>query len=222
MGRMTEPSVPVAPTFPRQTGEGPLLIADISGYTSFLQDVASAHAEDAFADGNVPTAYPLMSRLLDGIVGSVVPPFTLSKLEGDAVFAFARIGEGAPQGQDVLDMIDRCYAEFRGRLTEAGDAWTCTCGTCSRASVLDLKFVLHVGRFFVQDIAGSRELSGPDVNMAHRLLKNGAAEAVGQRAYLLLTDAAVSHLGIPTQGAVQQTQTPDDLAPVETFVVALN
>ena len=48
-----------------------------------------AHRDDAFADGAVPDAYAMMSNLLDGIVGRVVPPFTLSKLEGDAVFAYA-------------------------------------------------------------------------------------------------------------------------------------
>ena len=68
---------------------GLFLLADISGYTGFLQAVGNAHGLDMSANGEVPPAYPLMSSLLDGIIGSVVPPFTLSKLEGDAVFAFA-------------------------------------------------------------------------------------------------------------------------------------
>jgi hypothetical protein len=37
---------------------GPLLLADISGYTSFLQSGAAAHRDDAFADGAVPDATP--------------------------------------------------------------------------------------------------------------------------------------------------------------------
>ena len=48
---------------------GQLLLADISGYTSFLQSVALAHKDDAFADGAVPPAYAVLSNLLDGIVG---------------------------------------------------------------------------------------------------------------------------------------------------------
>gem|GEM_PF-6529181 len=79
----------MASTFKTQTAEGPLLLADIGGYTAFLQAVAEAHRDDAFADGAVPEAYRLMSSLLDGIVGCIVPPFTLSKIEGDAVFVFA-------------------------------------------------------------------------------------------------------------------------------------
>jgi hypothetical protein len=74
-------------------GRGTLLLADISGYTAFLQAVAAAHAADMAAGRFVPKAYPLLTSLLDGIVGRIAPPFVLSKLEGDAVFAFAAEGE---------------------------------------------------------------------------------------------------------------------------------
>ncbi|MDQ4081445.1 MAG: hypothetical protein M3123_00925, partial [Actinomycetota bacterium] len=66
---------------------GALLLADISGYTGFLQGVAGAHAADMAAGRFVPKAYPLLTSLLDGIVERIAPPFALSKLEGDAVFA---------------------------------------------------------------------------------------------------------------------------------------
>ena len=74
---------------PPRRADGPLILADIGGYTSFLRIVQVAHADDAFADGNVPDAYAFVSSLLDGIVGQLVPPFTLAKLEGDAVFAYS-------------------------------------------------------------------------------------------------------------------------------------
>jgi hypothetical protein len=57
-----------------RAASGLLLLADIGGYTSFLQSVALAHQDDAFADGAVPDAYAVMANLLDGIVGRVVPP----------------------------------------------------------------------------------------------------------------------------------------------------
>ena len=95
---------------------GPLVLADISGYTAFLQSVASAHAADAFADGNVPEAYAILTRLLDGIVERLVPPFTLSKLEGDAVFAFATERDAVPTGSDVL----MCFARLLHGLSSAG------------------------------------------------------------------------------------------------------
>jgi len=204
-----------------ESGEGALLLADISGYTSFLQAVATAHAHDAFAGGNIPEAYRLMSSLLDGIVGSVVPPFTLSKLEGDAVFAYGRLGPDIPRGTAMLDCIRRCHADFRDRLADVGQVWTCSCEACLRAATLDLKFVLHTGGYVAQRIAGSHEVSGPSVVMAHRLLKNRAATVIGTGAYALLTDAAVSALDVPVESAVPMTEEVEHYAPIRTFVFAL-
>lgn len=95
---------------------GPLLIADISGYTGFLATVADVHRDDAFADGRIPDAYSLVSSLLDGIITSIVPPYALAKLEGDAVFAFAPSAEGFPHGEAVLD----CLATY---LQRSRSAW---------------------------------------------------------------------------------------------------
>lgn len=208
----------MAAKFEQSAGEGPLLLADISGYTSFLQAVATAHQDDAFADGAVPEAYRMMSNLLDGIVTSIVPPFTLSKLEGDAVFAFARIGPDVPRGDAVLDFVRCCHADFGTRLAQVGELWTCSCDACSRANTLDLKFILHAGRFVEQEIAGSRELSGPEVVMAHRLLKNHGAEVVGHGSYALLSAAAVSQLDVPIDTAVPATETYEHYQPIEVYI----
>jgi hypothetical protein len=169
----------------------------------------------------VPEAYALMSSLLDGIVTSIAPPFTLSKLEGDAVFAYARIGTDAPRGEAMLDCIGDCYRDFRSRLAQVGDIWSCTCDACVRAYSLDLKFVLHAGRYVAQQIAGNRELSGPAVVVVHRLLKNRASEAVGQGGYALLTDAAVTQFDLPVGDAVKMTETYEGLPPVGVSVVRL-
>ena len=211
----------MASAFAQQAAEGPLLIADISGYTSFLQSVAEAHRDDAFADGAIPEAYGLMASLLDGVVTKVVPPFTLSKLEGDAVFTFALSDADLPRGEAMLDCIRACYTEFSARLAQAGAVWTCSCNACARANTIDLKFTLHAGRFVLQQIAGGRELTGPAVVMAHRLLKNGAAERVGHGAYVLVTDAAMAALDIPPAGAMPMTEAYEHYAPIATFAFAL-
>lgn len=210
----------MALTFQTKTAEGPLLLADISGYTAFLQAVAEAHRDDAFADGAVPEAYRLMSNLLDGIVARIAPPFTLSKLEGDAVFAFASDAD-VPHGEELLGCIRECYADFHVRLTDVGKIWTCTCTACLRATSLDLKFVLHAGRYVLQQIAGSRELTGPDVVMAHRLLKNSASEQVGHGAYALLSAAAVTRLEVPVAGAIPTMETYEHYPPISAFAFAL-
>jgi hypothetical protein len=207
--------------FGQSQGYGPLLLADISGYTSFLQAVAHAHRDDAFANGNIPDAYAMMSSLLDGILGRIVPPFTLAKLEGDAVFAYAPALAEVPKGESLLGCIAACYAEFRSRLAAAGSIWTCSCGACARVSDLDLKFVLHAGPYVVQSIAGSRELIGPEVVMAHRLLKNRAAALVGHGAYALLTSAATAALEVPGRGALPLTEEYEHYAPIEALVFPL-
>ena len=53
------------------------LIADISGYTSFLAGVELDHAQDIIAD------------LMDAVVKALRPPFRLAKFEGDAAFVYA-------------------------------------------------------------------------------------------------------------------------------------
>ena len=77
---------------------GAILLADISGYTVFLEDVKLAHADDVFADGQIPYAYGLLSSLLGGIVEKVAPPFTFVKFEGDAVFTVA--------DEDFVSLVD--------------------------------------------------------------------------------------------------------------------
>ncbi len=199
---------------------GPLILADISGYTSFLQSVAHAHRHDAFADGAVPDAYSVISSLLDGIVARLVPPFTLSKLEGDAVFAYSE-EPGSFRGQLVLDCIGQCYADFRERVTNAQAISTCWCNVCLRLDQLDLKFILHVGPFVIQDIVGQRELVGPEVVIAHRLLKSQAGRVVDRSAYALVTDAAAAELGIPIENATPIVETHEHYEPVAAHVFAL-
>ena len=89
-----------------------------------------------------------------------------------------------------------------------------------RIDLLELKFVLHAGAFVIQDIAGQRELVGPEVVVAHRLLKSGAAELIGHNAYALVTHAASTALGIPNEDAPELVESYDD-HPVNAHVFAL-
>ena len=206
-----------------QTGaaSGLFLLADISGYTSFLQAVGAAHGEPPIDIEDIPPAYPLMSSLLEGIIERVVPPFTLSKLEGDAVFAFATDADEMPRAEAMLVFLAACYDAFRTHLSSLERALTCDCDACSRGAKLDLKFILHAGRFVVQSIGGGRELVGPDVVMAHRLLKNGGAAAIGRPAYALVSDATVVRLNIPVAAATSVTETYDHYAPIKVSVFPL-
>ena len=200
---------------------GTILLADISGYSAFLDSVRVAHEADAFADGQIPDAYAVMSSLLDGIATCVDPPFTLVKFEGDAVFAVTT-GDIGPQAEELLSRVETCYRDFVERLAEAGLIWTCTCDACIRMGTLDLKFVIHHGEYFVQSVGSNVEVLGPDVNIAHRLLKNTAADHVGAAAYALFTDKAVEELTLSLSGATTIEEPIDGMSPVTTQVIPLH
>lgn len=202
-------------------GRGALLLADISGYTAFLQGVADAHRAIIIEADEPPAAYAVLSHLLDAMLTAITPTFRLAKFEGDAIFAVAA-EDGMPRGAAVLGCMRGCYTAFRERLAEAGTQWTCTCTACARIGNLDLKFVLHHGDYVVQQIAGREELLGPDVNIVHRLLKNHARELIGPRPYALLSDAALDSLGVPADGMVAATESYDDTPPIAVHVLALD
>jgi class 3 adenylate cyclase len=200
---------------------GTLLLADISGYTAFLQAVGKAHAGDMAAGTFVPEAYPLLTSLLDGIVERISSQFVLSKLEGDAVFAFARDEDLHLRGPSLMACLTDCYEAYRARLDAARDLMPCTCGACSMIGDLDLKFVLHHGEYVVQSIAGHQELLGPNVTVAHLLLKNHVADLIGRSPYALLTKSAAVHLEVSLERALPITERYEHYPTIRAYVLTL-
>lgn len=97
---------------------------------------------------------------------------------------------------------------------------TCSCRACRSIDSLDLKFVVHHGRYVCRSVAGTKKLVGSDVVVVHRLLKNAVSEDLGTRAYALLTDAAVVDLGLDTtaQGLVPVELAYDDVGVLSVWV----
>jgi hypothetical protein len=201
-------------------GSGTFLLADISGYTAFLNGVAEAHRALILDADEPPRAYALLSTLLDAMVEKVAPRFRLVKFEGDALFAVADDPD-AVRGVAVLDCLRACHAAFEALLANAGAQWTCSCAACARIGDLGLKFVLHHGDYVVQRIVGREELAGPDVIIAHRLLKNHARDLVGDRPYALLSDATLEALAVPPDGMLAAVETYDDMAAVPVHLLPL-
>ena len=90
---------------PDQPEPACLVIADISGYTSYLAGVELDHAQDILAD------------LTDAVVRALRPTFRLAKLEGDAAFAY--VVTDVIDGSILQDTIEHCYIAFRRRLATA-------------------------------------------------------------------------------------------------------
>jgi len=182
------------------------VIADISGYTSYLTGVELDHAQDIIAD------------LMDTVVTGLRPPFHLAKFEGDAAFVYA-VTDGI-DGSLLQDAIESAYFGFRRRLRNIRQATTCACNACRRMGDLDFKFVSHAGQFIKHTMAGQEELAGGDVILIHRLLKNGVNERLGGHAYALYSDACIQAMGIDplTQGLVEHHETIDIIGEVKCWM----
>ena len=191
-----------------KTQHGYLVLADISGYTSYLAGTELEHAHE------------ILTALLETIVLKFKTLLTVSKLEGDAVFAYA-LENAVPRGELLLDLVESTYVAFRDHVTAAHRRTTCTCNACRNIPNLDLKFMAHHGDYIIQEITGIKELVGSDVNLVHRLLKNHVAEATGWHAYALFTGQALAHIGVQFDDWHAQPETYEHLGEVQTHSLNL-
>ena len=154
---------------------GYLLLADISGYTKFLTGTELEHS------------HAIVTELTKLIRSRLVPPMRFVKLEGDAVFCFAG-ADAFPDGEQVLELVESCYFDFTSRLLDMTRSTTCECDACRAIGALGLKFIIHFGEFMVdRDEDGRVDLAGPEVILAHRLLKNTVIESGGPKAYAFMS-----------------------------------
>ncbi len=187
--------------------KGYLIITDISGYTAFLTQTELDHSEG------------IMKSLIKTILEQLKSPFVVSKLEGDAIFAYAPDGCFV-QGQTLLEAIENIYCAFAKTLESMNRDTTCTCKACKLISTLDLKFILHHGAFILSEIAGRQELSGPDVILVHNLLKNKINERLEVKAYAFFSQACADtmSLGELAEGMKTHTENYEHLGDVSGYV----
>jgi len=185
---------------------GCLLLADISGYTDYLLASPLEYAEDVLSD------------VMTTVVGRLEPVLRLNKLEGDAAFCYAL--ESEIDSSMLLDTIEECYFAFRARLRGIEHSTSCSCPACAKLPALNLKFIAHHGEFIRRATDSGEELTGQDVIVVHRLLKNSVAETLGLTAYALFTEACVVALGMspPDLGLVEHRETRADLGETGVFV----
>ena len=193
----------------RKTQSGYLLLADISGYTSFVATTEIEHAD------------VVLSFLLENIVETLSACLTISKLEGDAVFCYCEAGK-LPEGKSLLDLIDHTYLTFRDKAQELWTEATCGCKACKAIPTLDLKFMVHHGDFIIQKVAGIKDLLGTDVNLIHRLAKNHVTESTGWQGYALFTHQGLEQMQAEKHAFVQQIESYEHLGDIETYVVDMH
>ena len=183
-----------------------MLIADIGGYTDYMQFHRSilGHAEAA------------TTRMLDKVVDAA-RGFDLIDIEGDAAF-LSRDAAGL-NGPETLSVVTDAVVALHGafhaerRLIELN---MCPCGSCKRTSDLTLKFVAHVGEVATQTIRHRKSIVGLDVIHVHRLLKN----PVEVPEYLLLSDELYHTAHTPMPGPAHEvSQDLEGIGPVRAYFV---
>jgi hypothetical protein len=166
---------------------GFLVLADISGYTKFVTGTELEHGA------------AVTGALLETVMDRLAPPLEIQELEGDAVFAIGADRFLSDPGA-LPTLLGGAFAAFKAQQALMARDESCGCGACRNARGLDLKLVVHYGRFVRQHVGGRSRVAGPDVILAHRLLKN----SLDARAYALLTEPALERLGVDPVAAGMQ------------------
>jgi len=153
--------------------EGALVLADISGYSAFVQQTEVDHS------------WSILHELLDTMVRSLAGQMDVSQVEGDAILFISGLSTA-----DVINALEGTFVAFHRRLRDMQAVTTCPCNACANIGILKLKFVVHHGKFSRQRLGSVEQLHGADVIIPHRLLKNH----VPSKEYLLVTDAVLDRL----------------------------
>lgn len=146
--------------------QGTLVLADISGYTSYMAGTEHEHSIE------------ILRELMETIARSFEGRLHIDQLEGDALCATT---ERTDPGITVW--LHETFGLFHQRLRDIRELSTCPCRACASAGDLGLKFIVHRGQFSRQQIGQAVQLYGTDVNLVHRLAKN----TVPLREYIFAT-----------------------------------
>ncbi len=185
-----------------------LLLADISGYTRFMVEnqLSAVHGQ------------MVISHLLESLLSEVDLPLELQEIEGDAIFLIATRADDDDWGSvfaDVQTKLLRFFEVFIDAAAGLAEMTACKCAICTHADQLKLKIIVHTGRAVFHTLGGRRQVSGTDVILAHRLLKN----SIPGSEYLLLSDEAYREFGEGMGIRFEPGQeTYDGLGTVETWV----
>jgi len=188
---------------------GYLILADISGYTSFIAETELDHGPN------------VLHHLITLILDQLTPALELAEVEGDAVFVYASASR-ISRGELLLELIEATYLAFRNRQRSMRHNATCPCKACQSISNLNLKFITHYGAYILQEVAGKKKPVGSCVNLAHRLLKNSVGSTMGWEGYALFSETSLQQMGIDPDEAYRGVETYEHLGDVRTVSTNLD
>ncbi|MES1220940.1 MAG: DUF2652 domain-containing protein [Bacteroidota bacterium] len=161
-----------------------ILIPDISGFTEFMTTTELGHSSHA------------INILIDAMLNAIGEEYEVSEIEGDAVLLIKK--GPAPSKKEIRDTCIRIFNAFHFQRKFMQLHTICPCGACQAIINLTLKFVVHHGPLAEIKIGRFVKQSGPEMIVAHRLLKN----SIENHEYLLITEKLLQ-------------QVPDSSEPVE-------
>jgi hypothetical protein len=154
-----------------------ILLADISGYTSFLRQNTLTLRHASY----------IISELLGAVIKRAEAPLSVNKLEGDAALFVAPVRTStAAAVESIRGSAFGFFSAFSRRRAELVASNTCPCEACSSIGRLELKVIGHFGRAVRFKLKRFDEYAGIDVILVHRLLKNNVKE----KRYFMATEAA--------------------------------
>ena len=151
-----------------------IVIPDISGFSSFVNEVAISHSEH------------IIRELLEIVIDSNDLQLKVSEIEGDAVL-FYKVGD-FPSSRQLLETLARMFVRFHEHLQLYKHNRICQCGACQTAHQLSLKVIVDQGYASAMQVKKHQKLVGPSLIAAHRLLKN----EVPSDEYVLLSDRYIN------------------------------
>jgi len=157
----------------RDTKEGPIVLADISGYTTWVASTELEHSRRA------------VGMLLEAMIESLRDRLAAGQVAGDAVLF---VGEGLDPS--FVSWMDDMYLAFHRKAADMLAQGDCDCRACGLLPMLSVKALAHYGRYNVIRVGPSQQVHGADAIVPHRLAKN----AVPSNEYVLVTPALAERL----------------------------
>ncbi|MBW2542355.1 MAG: DUF2652 domain-containing protein [Deltaproteobacteria bacterium] len=186
-----------------------LILADISGYTKFMlaSQVSRVHGQQ------------VITALIEAILAEVEIPLQVKEIEGDAVFLYSVRPEDDQAWHQVSAEVGRkllrFFEAFAAVLVAESESTLCRCAVCANMHQLKLKIIVHSGEALFHSIGNFADVSGVDVILVHRLLKN----SVDSDEYILMTESAYRDLRFPTELEVyRSSETYEGFGSISTFV----
>lgn len=183
-----------------------IILVDISGYTRFIKfhKISLLHAE------------MIVAELMESVLAQVEVPVIAHEILGDAISLYA-IDEGLPgQADRIYGQLLNYFPAFRNREAALiSECSMCECEACLQVGRLKLKAILHVGEAAFTHVLSTQKISGEDVIISHRLLKN----SVPSKEYILMTRAFADRcIVIGHQGLTYHIEQCEGIGNVEVVV----